>query len=812
MDLHLYNYNNYYNRRIKPIDLNSGNPLGDMYEYELYVEADVNFNPNDGIMTTHTIGGVHTYSGNADYAIVANGGTIISCWFVLENKRIRGGQYEVLLKRDTVAEHLETILAAPCFIEKGWVPNTDPAIFNHENMDFNQIKKSEVLLKDKTQIPWLVGYYDKSKTMTVNVPRLSLDVDYTVNGLSNWDYYEYYSAPARLPVEYRLFCQYNTSGAVLSSAYIYIDGFTEKSTNLQVTTQSLDNLAQNYQYTIECENYGNPNIKPKVLEDLVAKMKTNSSRLFETANNAFTGFISKTEYEELAGLAESKIYDSTTKKLYKVGYSQELFDSDYTTTKKVDLTSTFGYEMYNIYSQIDGISGNRPTSNSSQTDFELSVRSSNVIQLTLTEIDYDSYSVTIAPEAAAQTASSPYNIFAIPYGEIYLGVPEGEGEYDYVKTSADLALRICMELIRLNSGGDTPILYDVQLLPYCPIPEIRNELEDTTRTIFLLDKIANTRYTPITDSDNVVNGAIFYCSQSGSKFNLDYSFTVGDIKTSNETEMCRLVSPNWNGVFEFSPAKNYGINGFTVDYELKPYTPYIHISPVWSRSGLYGKRDNDPIGLICGGDFGLTMVSDNWETYERQNKNYQNIFDRQIQNLEVQQQYQRVGDIVNTITGTASGAVGGAMTGAMVGGGYGAAAGAVIGGVGSLAGGIADASINEALRTEAMDYTKDLFGYQMGNIKALPQSLAKVNSFNPNNTIFPILEFYGCTEKEIAALQNKIIYNGMSIGRIGQLKDYLNPLANYTYVKGQIILLDGLEEDSHFATDIANEIYKGVRI
>lgn len=807
MNLRLYNYNNYYNRKIKPIKA-----PGEILDYCIYTEYGVNFNPNDGITTEHVIGGAHQYSGTADYAIVEdeyNEG--VSYWFVIENQRVRGGQYKLVLKRDTVAENLEAVLEAPCFVEKGWVPSTDPAIFNHENMDFNQIKKSEVLLKDKTQIPWLVGYYDKSKTMTVNIPKLGIDVDYTVNGLSNWDYYAYYSAPARVPAEYRLFCQYNTSGAVLSSAYIYIDGLTEKSTNLQVTTQSLDNLAQNYQYTIECENYANPNIKPKVLEDLVSKMKANSSRLFETATNAFTGFITETEYKELEDLAELKLYDSSTKKLYKIGYSAELLDSDYEATKKVDLTSTFGYEMYNIYSQVEGISGNRPTSNSSQTDFELSLKYSNVIQLTLTEIDYGSYSATIAPEAGAQTASSPYNIFAIPYGEITLGIPTVDDEYTYVKTSADLALRMCMELIRLNSGGATPILYDVQLLPYCPIPEIRNGLEDSTKPIFLLDKLDAKKYTPITDSEDAVKGAIFYCSQSGSTFNLNYSFTVGDIKTSNETEMCRLVSPNWNGVFEFSPAKNYGINGFTVDYELKPYAPYIHLAPVWNRNGLYGKRDNDPIGLICGGDFGLTMVSDNWETYERQNKNYQNIFDRQIQNLEVQQKYQRIGDVVNTITGTASGAVGGAMAGSLAGG-YGAAIGAVAGGVTSLAGGIADVSINEALRTETMDYTKDLFGYQMGNIKALPQSLAKVNSFNPNNTIFPILEFYGCTEKEIAALQNKIIYNGMSIGRIGQLKDYLNPIAESTYVKGQIILLDGLEEDSHFATDIANEIYKGVRI
>jgi hypothetical protein len=381
----------------------------------------------------------------------------------------------------------------------------------------------------------------------------------------------------------------------------------------------------------------------------------------------------------------------------------------------------------------------------------------------------------------------------------------------YINSDPDTSIRICMELIKEYSGANGELI-DVQLLPYCPIAEIRNRMEATTKPIFLLDNIPNTMWVPINDPEDNMVGVAFYCIESSHQFTIDYQIKINNIKVSNETEMCRLCSPNWNGMFEFSPAKNYGVEFFTVDYELKPFQPYIHIAPAWNSAGLYGKRDNDAIGLICGGDIGLTMVSDAWATYERQNKNYKDIFDRDIQNLEVQHKYQRIGDVVGAVTGTGAAGVSGAMTGGLVGGSAGAIAGGIIGGVVSGVGGIADIGINEALRSEALDYTKDLFGYQMGNIQALPQSLTRVNSFNPNNTIFPILEFYGCTDKEKAALQNKIIYNGMSIGRIGQLKDYLNPTAENTYVKGQIILLENLSEDSHVANDIAYEIYKGVRI
>ena len=59
-----------------------------------------------------------------------------------------------------------------------------------------------------------------------------------------------------------------------------------------------------------------------------------------------------------------------------------------------------------------------------------------------------------------------------------------------------------------------------------------------------------------------------------------------DIKVSDACDMYRLVSPNYNGQFEFSLAKNGSINYFNVDYNYKPHTPYIHINPDFA--GLYG--------------------------------------------------------------------------------------------------------------------------------------------------------------------------------------------------------------------------------
>ena len=48
------------------------------------------------------------------------------------------------------------------YVEKGLLAQNNPLIFNKEGMLLNQIKKEEVLLKDNSQVPWLVAYIAKN--------------------------------------------------------------------------------------------------------------------------------------------------------------------------------------------------------------------------------------------------------------------------------------------------------------------------------------------------------------------------------------------------------------------------------------------------------------------------------------------------------------------------------------------------------------------------------------------------------------------------------------------------------------------------
>ena len=252
-------------------------------------------------------------------------------------------------------------------------------------------------------------------------------------------------------------------------------------------------------------------------------------------------------------------------------------------------------------------------------------------------------------------------------------------------------------------------------------------------------------------------------------------------------------------------AKNHGLRYFNVDCTYKPYSPYIHLNPDFN--GIYGDDFNDARGLICGGDFSISSISDKFETYELQNKNYENIFNRQIQNMDVNNALALKEAKWNVATGTLTGLMSGATAGGMVGGVGGAVAGGVVGAGASLAGGLADISILKQRQQETKSYAEDMYGFQLGNVQALPYGLTKVSAFNLNNKVFPILEYYSCTDREKQALRDKMTYNGMTVMAIGKIVDYLQDTPSF--ISATLIRTD-IEEDYHLVTVVNEELTQGV--
>ena len=236
-----------------------------------------------------------------------------------------------------------------------------------------------------------------------------------------------------------------------------------------------------------------------------------------------------------------------------------------------------------------------------------------------------------------------------------------------------------------------------------------------------------------------------------------------ETKIKNECDFYRFVSPNYNGLFEFKNTKlQDGLKSINIDCTYKPYTPYIKLNPDFS--GLYGRDWNDSTGLICQGDFSLPMINDAFINYELSNKNYQQIFNRQIQDLDVNQQIAREQQQFQGIVGIATAGIGGAAAGAyagmQTGNAWVAAAGAAIGAAGgtvaSYLGYEKDKDWLERQQGEARSYAIDQHNYQLGNIRALPQSMSKSSPLSFNNKVWPLLETYSCTDDEKDVLRNKL--------------------------------------------------------
>lgn len=401
---------------------------------------------------------------------------------------------------------------------------------------------------------------------------------------------------------------------------------------------------------------------------------------------------------------------------------------------------------------------------------------------------------------------APYDMFCMPYMDGILTLQQA-GSAVTINITKEMSIAIAQSIV-LELGNAN--VYDLQLLPYCPLSGFTKTDTGLTVDRFRhLDNIVSTQKSPYNYYQ-----CLFWCQQSHGTKNiiLDDMPSYTNRKISNQCDMYRLVSPNYQGQFEFNLAQNNTstLPYFNVDYTYMPYNPYIHVNPYFS--GLYGDDYNDARGLVCGGDYSIAYLSDAWKTYQINNKNYQNIFDRQIQNMSTNYKLEsKEAGITGLITSLGAGA----GAGLMVGGPMGALVGAGVGAAG-MAAGVADMQLAYDKYAENRNYAVDTFKYQLDNIKALPYSLAKSTVINENNKNVPILETYSCTDEEKDAIANNICYRSMTLGIIDKINNYVNNTWTYKnmtdkgYIKGQIIRLEGDNiDDAHLSGAIFDEINKG---
>lgn len=763
MNIYLLKYNSYFNRTIRK--------LATVQDYMPYVQEslqNINFKPNDGINTEQI---VNTYV-SADYFLTQefddSNNEIITRWFVMEQERTRNGQYRLTLKRDVVADFYEEVVNAPAFIEKATLPIDNPLIFNSEGMTFNQIKTSETLLKDKTKCGWIVGYIANNYQGSTINGEYSKEADISVATLSDWPFYEYTRG----------------TGVMLQTKGITGRSFGIK-TSVQSTRVNEEYITTNYAitsvtrftgtgipYATESEIPFFPELVRQISESSTdALTKTKDSRYFN--NN----------YYYMPQFDGKILYDQSSSLYYIVGV-EDLGEENIVYYVRESSGAVF-QQLKNLIPQLtDG-------------NYIRIIQKVRRYKITLTETVNPTANISITiPSGFMRLVDAPYSMFCIPYSEDMPAYINDGTTTKYMSSymSKGIANAIANALQPSSVAGG--YLFDLQLLPYCPIPNFI-EYSDEVPGIDIR-YMESGEYTEVLSQGATV-GYIFWASRSSFDVTVNHQITVEEPKVSKECDKYRLVSPNHASISEFSPAMNGGVDFFHASCTYKPFTPYINVHP--NYSGLYGGDFDDSRGLICGGDYSLPVMSDAWQAYQIQNKNYAAIFDREIENMEVNNKLQMVNQVGGAIAGTAQGALSGMMAGGV--------AGAVVGGVASGLGGIADTAMLGIQQAEAKDFKTDMYNYNLGNIQARPQGLAKSSGFDINNKIWPYLEYYTCTDKEKEAFRNKIRYNGMTVGIIGTISEYLWP--EPTYIKAQIIRIE-TGEDTHLNQVIYEELAKGVYI
>ena len=518
----LRGYNNYFNR-IKKSESSISDYKTASTSYLEY--ANVNFDYQDGILTSIVVGNAQQLeqsdyildfeSGDSpDYLIVHDNTNIKSRWFVVESVKIRGGQYKLALKRDVLVDFSEQVMNSPCFVEKGIVNDYNSALLlNPENMSFNQIKQGEKLLRDETYCAWLVGYLKKgiseSKTITFTYPN-------TVPNATALDSYPWANCVNLYNNDGTYTTATKKAGSLVpSSSLVKFRTYYKSGGNSNVPTNQNVNLTFNLSKqlikndyiarhtdwdgltstALDLEKHGSawtPNFISYPEAEKLGNEIFDHTFNWSYVNNFFNTLINATKYSVVSGnnIVESTedltIYNGAivtkNNKVYKltVGQgSEQIYDTYYTGEDNIcnDYLSSLYYEFkpdWQLYRNQDN-----PTKK--KVKIALSYRQYNI---TANEISVGETLTFTLPVSANRTQceDAAYDMFAIPINPEGLNFPNAphvpvyvsNGSYGTryinVGTASGDELTIAMQLATAEGAGtDAGWIYDLQLLPYCPL-------------------------------------------------------------------------------------------------------------------------------------------------------------------------------------------------------------------------------------------------------------------------------------------------------------------------------------------------------
>lgn len=793
-------------------------------QYTMYEEDNTHWNYGDFINSECiTEPNIIIFNTQPNYLLILNQGAIEARYYVTSYTFISGepaenrSKFLASLVRDTIVDFKDTIKANLFKCKRGNLPRDvySPILVQPEGLSLNQIKVGHKQIKSwDNDTQWLTLFYSTKSEKTIEF-NWDIVADYSYNEMKS-DYGTFDLNPPVLEPQ-PIFNVYRRNYINLSGRYrvafeiggiIPLSGYYQF--DLTVTPSSV--IVSNVTRTSGTFLYKDVIIS--AIGKRYRKLNYTNARTAATSNinHNYTS-----SYVNLRNKYDQRIISHNDNQ-FIVSYSDEVLrPSAYHSTSVNNalnsiVTGSGGWTV---------IAGNRTITMGAP----IAVSGYNKVYVS-------AYAFNTYFNSVPQTGSLVLPVtkrldevnlscITIPFGND-VSIKDGTNVYSGI--SKYVAMSIATT--GWTNLGDTII--DIQLLPYCPQAQLNSiNFQKTPSNQIDITALDDSYKSPIVITST---GQVLYyglvCDQSSMdyRFPIDFtSLTPYDLKLESIIRRYRLCSQDHKQSFEFNPALNGGLSGLSISYTLRPLTTVFRICPVFNEQSLYGGNYKDPRGLIWEGGFSLSQVTDAWVQYKLQNSTYQQLFNSEIQHLEITHQNAKAQEILNYQTTYANALTsiqaqqvkaGLSLATGLVGAGIGLATGnplASIGGIGAVVGGISagvsigaskeianrnleaakqSESLNDAQRAADMIYKKDVWTLNNQAIQARPNTLSSNTEYSIINENKAYIEIYEPSAEEIQFVEQYLKYHGMKIEQIDYINQFLQ--ADGDYIEGTLYFTTGL--------------------
>lgn len=766
----------YYNPKYKYTNRYIVDVSGDTdYQEKEYVNIDSPDTINGHIIYTLSTG--ETFSNLPTYIVDTDSGWR---WFVSGITQLNSQKFQISLLRDIISESPDTWKGERAYISSGTAQNYNK--YKKWNLPFTNTKVREERIKlngsdDKSS--FFVFYVNEQSNSTHPLTEQDLQISsVSVPGVTNFDYtlanineipgYEFLNAGN---VRHYNNTKYTTSLTLATSNATYENNSWSWSVINNDWDFNSENMAGNvtditsgysssFTLTNSYSGWNFDSLNLAVKQTDFANNTNSAKGSFVSAVNNFVTtwqnnqatLIPSNKITGLAPYVNKYIYDQSTTKVYTVTMTQTngSLNKLFSTTELASLTTT----LSNI---------NWPwISNQIPSDVRFKTGSTNGYVRAKSQYTTYNYKLVELGRANAFSFNFKANKRKLPKSAVRCVNIVSDNTISDEDITQSLMLA---QTNGINEDNTTGRILDIQYLPF--------RIATTSNSNFSITK------------DGTAHDLIAEFMETD---DFQYHIDLPDLTDVNkETDTIKIVSPSRASQFLFSPYNNDGNMVFDAKITLKPYTSTIYIRP--STQGLLMYDWDDKDCLIIQEDFSLTNVSSAWTQYIYNNKNYSNIFEREIQGREYERSWERkvekaslkseewnARNINSQKARTYSGNI------------------PILSDIaGAIASGHADSNYlsavqtdlkyNQALYEEGLSLSRDLYNYQLENIKSQPLIPSKITTIDCKFLDGIYLEYYSTNSTELASIENFYFYNGNRIDDYGTFGAYWG-----NFVRGKIIL------------------------